>query len=54
MSLKYKDETCVCGSNLWQVSIRVGAGGSGTYIKLKCKDCGTVIDLDFDNPNYEG
>lgn len=54
MLLKYEDITCVCNSRLWLVSIRHGAGGSGTYIKLRCRDCGAVIYLDFDNPNYDG
>ena len=51
---QYKDEVCSCGENCYEISIYHGGGGSGTYIKMKCKKCNRVYELDFENPNYEG
>lgn len=43
-----------CGNDSFKVIERLGGGGSGTFLKLTCTDCGTAKEMDFENPYYEG
>ena len=45
---------CECGCNDFNIIVRFGAGGSGTYFRFYCVKCNKFQEMDFDNPLYEG
>ena len=52
----WEELTCQdCGNvGTFDVEMRRGLGGSGTYFKFYCSKCLHLIEMDFDNPEYEG
>ena len=43
-----------CKNDSFKIIERFGGGGSGTYFKFECLECGNNQYIDFDNPTYEG
>lgn len=43
-----------CKNDLFTIFKRLGSGNSGTFLKLVCVKCDSIIYKDFENPNYEG
>lgn len=43
-----------CDHEHFKIEQMNGAGGSGTYFKFICLNCGNIVEWDFDDPDYEG
>ena len=52
---EYQAQECGhCKYDEFEIKIRYGSGGSGTYFRFTCVACKVYFDIDFENPDYEG